>query len=186
FKLDADPSWDDSFLETLAAWGRVACLDLKSAGQAGAGIPRGRLDFFRKLTVLFPEAWIEDPPLFPEDRPLWEANWNRISWDAPIRSVEDILRLPRLPAGINVKPSRIGSLERLFAVYAFCLREGISLYGGGMFEIGVGRRQLAILAAMFHPEAPNDVAPSAWHTEVPGPGLPDSPLTHPVPRVGFH
>ena len=33
------------------------------------------------------------------------------------------------------------------------------MYGGGMGELGVGRGQIELLAALFHPEAPNDVAP---------------------------
>ncbi len=33
------------------------------------------------------------------------------------------------------------------------------MYGGGMGELGVGRGQIELLAALFHPDAPNDVAP---------------------------
>ncbi len=33
------------------------------------------------------------------------------------------------------------------------------LYGGGQTELSVGRGQLQLLAAMFHPDAPNDIAP---------------------------
>jgi hypothetical protein len=34
------------------------------------------------------------------------------------------------------------------------------VYVGGMFEIGVGRRQLCDLASVLCPDAPNDLAPS--------------------------
>jgi hypothetical protein len=33
------------------------------------------------------------------------------------------------------------------------------VYVGGMFEIGVGRRQLRDLASVLCPDAPNDLAP---------------------------
>ncbi len=39
------------------------------------------------------------------------------------------------------------------------------MYGGGMGELGVGRGQIELLAAMFHPDAPNDVAPSAYNED---------------------
>ena len=35
----------------------------------------------------------------------------------------------------------------------------IAIYVGGMFEIGVGRRQLGDLASVLCPDAPNDLAP---------------------------
>jgi hypothetical protein len=54
---------------------------------------------------------------------------------------------------VNVKPSRIGSLRRLFDVYARCARERRPMYGGGMAELGVGRGQIELLAALFHADA---------------------------------
>ena len=82
---------------------------------------------------------------------------------------------------VNVKPSRNGSLRALFEVYARCAREGRPMYGGGMGELGVGRGQIELLAAFFHPDAPNDVAPSAYNEDDPPGGLPASPL---APRPG--
>jgi hypothetical protein len=34
------------------------------------------------------------------------------------------------------------------------------MYGGGFGELGVGRHQIQYLASLFHPDTPNDVAPS--------------------------
>ena len=50
------------------------------------------------------------------------------------------------------------------------------MYGGGMGELGVGRGQIELLAALFHADAPNDVAPSAYNEDDPPGGLPASPL----------
>jgi hypothetical protein len=86
---------------------------------------------------------------------------------------------------VNVKPSRIGSLRALFEVYARCARERRPMYGGGMGELGVGRGQIELLAALFHADAPNDVAPSAYNEDDPTGELPASPLAPRPDPVGF-
>ena len=74
----------------------------------------------------------------------------RFSFDAPIHSwadVEDVARRadrPRcdvagLPRHLNIKPSRFGSLGALLDCIARAQAAGITLYGGGQFELGVGR-----------------------------------------------
>ena len=40
-----------------------------------------------------------------------------------------------------------------------CAAEGIGVYVGGMFEVGIGRAQLRALAAVLSPDGPNDIAP---------------------------
>jgi len=59
------------------------------------------------------------------------------------------------------------------------------MYGGGMGELGVGRGQIELLAALFHADAPNDVAPSAYNEDDPAGGLPTSPLTPRPESIGF-
>ena len=66
----------------------------------------------------------------------------------------------------------------------FCAERGIGAYGGGQTELGVGRDHIQYLAALFHPDTPNDVAPREYNLE-PGPGLPASPLTVPARATGF-
>ena len=58
------------------------------------------------------------------------------------------------------------------------------MYGGGQFELGVGRRHIQVLASVFYPEGPNDVAPREYNMGDPRPGLPQSPLDPPE-AVGF-
>ena len=43
-------------------------------------------------------------------------------------------------------------------------------YGGGQYELGVGRGHIQLLAAMFHPNAPNDIAPGGYDALDPGAG----------------
>ena len=45
--------------------------------------------------------------------------------------------------------------------------------------------QIQLLAAMFHPDAPNDVAPVAYNEGAPRPGLAESPLEIQANAAGF-
>ena len=93
--------------------------------------------------------------------------------------------LPFPPRVLNSKPSRFGSVGRLLDFYDACAERGIRLYGGGQFELGPGRGQIQYLASLFHPDAPNDVAPAAFNV-VPLPaGLPSSPLAVTPEPTGF-
>ena len=58
------------------------------------------------------------------------------------------------------------------------------MYGGGQFELGVGRSQIQVLASLFYADSPNDVAPGAYNEGEPRPSLPKSQLGAPN-RVGF-
>ena len=107
-----------------------------------------------------------------------------MTWDAIIHSVEDIESLRWPPRTVNVKPSRFGSVERLFAAYDYCEAHGIGAYGGGQWELGPGRGQIQLLASLFHPGTPNDVAPRAFNME-PKEGLPESPLDVEPRKTGF-
>jgi hypothetical protein len=113
-----------------------------------------------------------------------EPHRARVTWDAVIHSVADIQALRWPPKTVNVKPSRFGSIERLFAAYDYCEQLGIGAYGGGQWELGPGRGHIQLLAALFHPNTPNDVAPREFNL-APTAGLPASPL-HVTPRAtGF-
>jgi hypothetical protein len=108
-----------------------------------------------------------------------------VSYDAPIRSAEDIGATPLPARVVNVKPARIGDLQRLLEVYARCARERRLMYGGGFGELGVGRGQIELLAALFHADTPNDVAPSAYNEDDPADTLPVSPLAPSPAPTGF-
>ncbi len=109
----------------------------------------------------------------------------RLSWDAPIHGVADLEALPITPSRMNVKPSRIGSIRELLAVHGWLRERGITTYGGGQFELSVGRGQIILLAALLHADTPNDVAPVEYHAFAPGQPLPASPLALPGPVRGF-
>ena len=121
----------------------------------------------------------------PETEPVLAAHRDRFSWDAPIHSIEDIEALPYPPRMVNIKPSRIGGLKRLCDTYDYCAEHGIGAYGGGQFELGPGRGQAQYLASLFHPDTPNDLAPSGYNVNDPPAGLDSSPLPVAAAPTGF-
>jgi hypothetical protein len=184
FKLDANPDWTDELVAGLAATGAVDSVDLK--GQYRGTVVDTPADpaLYRRVAEGLPSAWIEDPALTDETTPVLEPHRHRVTWDAVIHSVEDIEALQWPPRTVNVKPSRFGSVERLFAAYDYCEARGIGAYGGGQWELGPGRGHIQLLAALFHPGTPNDVAPREFNLE-PRPGLPGSPLAVAERETGF-
>ena len=133
-------------------------------------------ELYRQVAEAFPAAYLEDPDVNDETRALLEPLADRLTWDAPLHSLADIEALEWQPKAINSKPSRFGSCRRLFEFYDACTERGIRLYGGGQFELGPGRDQIQYLASLFHPDAPNDVAPREYNRVPVPPGLPKSPL----------
>ena len=186
FKLDPTSAWNDRLIAELAATGAVDILDLKGLYPPQAPIAQpADPDLYRRVADAFPDCWIEDPALTPATEEILHRHRDRITWDFPIRTIADIEALPYPPRALNIKPSRIGTLHGLFDLYDHCARLGIDAYGGGMGELGAGREQIQLLASLFHPSAPNDVAPAAYNAPRLADGLPASPLPPPQPRPGF-
>jgi hypothetical protein len=185
FKLDPTASWDAELIGELAARGIVATADLKGfySGTVVDNAPDPGL--YGLIAQGLPEAWIEDPALTPETAPVLEPYHERITWDAPIHSVSDVLALPFAPRMLNVKPSRFGTLRALFDFYDHCDAHAIGGYGGGQTELGVGRGQIQYLASLFHPATPNDVAPVAYNLDPLPEDLPGSPLAPAPAASGF-
>ena len=184
FKLDATADWTDELIADLASTGAVDSVDFKGQykGTSVDTVPDAAL--YERVIEGLPKAWLEDPALTEETEAVLEPHHDRVTWDAVIHSVEDIEALRWPPLTVNVKPSRFGSVERLFAAYDYCHTNGIGAYGGGQFELGVGRGQIQLLASLFHPQTPNDVAPGGFNLD-PQPGLPESPLTLAARATGF-
>jgi hypothetical protein len=183
FKLDPGSAWTDELIAELAATGAVVTADYK--GFYTEQDPPPDAGLYRRVAEGLPEALLEDPALTEETQAVLEPYRDRVTWDAPIHSVADVEALPFPPRTLNSKPSRFGYLRELLEFYDHCEGRGIALYGGGMFELGPGRGQIQYLASLFHPDAPNDVAPSAFNDPEPTPGLPRSPLELVPARSGF-
>ncbi len=184
FKLDPVAGWTDELVRDLAATRSVDIVDFKAFYADPDSAPPD-IALYRRVVEAFPEAWLEDPALTPETEEVLRPHRDRVTWDAPIHSVDDVERLAFAPLTLNVKPSRFGFLRELLDFYAYCEAHEIGLYGGGMFELGPGRGQIQHLASLFHPDAPNDVAPGAYNEREPRAGLPTSPLPAPPSEPGF-
>ena len=185
FKLDPTDDWSDELMAGLADLGAIDTLDMKGQyDDVPFGVPEDPRTYARIL-ARFPDAWIEDPRMSPDIKAVLAGNEDRVTWDAPIHSVADIEALEWTPRMINVKPSRFGPLSRLFAAYDHLAADGIGIYGGGQTELGPGRGQIQYLASLFHPDSPNDTAPSGYNEPVAPPDLPASPLPVAASPTGF-
>jgi hypothetical protein len=200
FKLDPTPEWDESLLREIAATGRVRQLDFKAFYQGSPVDNPPDPVQYRLVAEAFPDAVLEDPALEGRAREALRGDEARFSFDAPIHSWQDVEAVTARVAAVcgpgcdgfvlrhlNIKPSRFGSLRALLDCVERAQAAGISLYGGGQFELGVGRDQIQALAGLLYPDGPNDVAPREYHGEARA-GVPPSPLVplrEQAPGFGF-
>ncbi|HEX6117796.1 MAG TPA: hypothetical protein VFY99_11910 [Solirubrobacterales bacterium] len=185
FKLDPENDWDAELIAEIAALAPVDILDLKGHYRGTPVDVEIDAELYRAVAEAFPDAYLEDPWFDDETRPVLEPIYDRCTWDAPLHSLDDVKALERKPKAINSKPSRFGSLREVLSVYEHCEREGIAVYGGGQGELGVGREQIQYLASLFHPDTPNDIAPSGYNDPAVPDGLPESPLAPEPAPSGF-
>jgi len=185
FKLDPDPDWTAAVVERLADTGAVRILDLKGLYEGTDVDQPADPAFYRRIVEGFPEAFIEDPDLTEKTRPLFAGQTGRVTWDYPIQDVESIEALPWEPDWLNCKPSRFGSVRSLFETIEYCREHDIQLYGGGQYELDVGREHIHAIASLYYPSAPNDVAPTGYNDPDPSGELPTSPLEPPEEPRGL-
>jgi hypothetical protein len=189
FKLDPTAEWDLDTMRRIAATGRVRVLDFKSFYEGSPVDNPPDPVQYRDAAGAFPRAILEDPTLEGPARAALRGEEGRFSFDAPVHSWRDVEDLTARvwteappPAGaisalrhLNIKPSRFGSLRALLECIERAQAAGTQLYGGGQFELSVGRDHIQALASLFYPDGPNDVAPRDFHGAA-RPGVPRSPL----------
>jgi hypothetical protein len=182
FKLDPENDWTPELIAEVGELATVRVLDLKGHYRGTPVDVETDPELYRAVAEAFGEAYLEDPDLEGADGVL-DSDLDRVTWDAPLHSLDDVKRLGR--KAINSKPSRFGSLRELLAVYEHCEREGIAVYGGGQGEVECGRGQIQYLASLFHPDTPNDTAPSGYNDPAVPSGLPTSPMDPAPSETGF-
>ncbi len=181
FKLDPTPEWDARLMAEIAATGRVRALDFKAFYEGSPVDNPPDPVQYRLVAAAFPDAILEDPAVDGPAREALRGEEARFSFDAPVHSWADVEALAvrvaaaAAPRYLNIKPSRFGSLSALFDCVARARAAGVTLYGGGQFELGVGRDQIQALASLLYAGGPNDVAPRDFHGEARA-GVPLSPL----------
>lgn len=186
FKLDVAPDWDRSFVADVAAevGDAVRVLDFKA--QYDDDRAATDLDLYGPVAEAFPEAVLEDPTdaALVDGGPLVDET-DRISFDAPITGPEALEAAPVALRWLNVKPARFGTVRSLFETVADARERGVTLYGGGMFELDRGRPHLHSLASLLYPDGPNDVAPPGYNVPTPHSDVPPSPLDPPADPAGL-
>ena len=179
FKLDAEKDWDRPLLQKLRELGRVRVVDLKAYYHGTVVDLSPDPELNRAIVEELPDVVVEDAWLEDGCREALAGAEDRLSFDAPVHSLADLDGLPLEPRWLNVKPSRFGTVRELFQTIEACEERGISMYGGGQYELGPGRFQIQRLASVFYPDGPNDVAPHAYNEGEPRAGLRQSPLGAP-------
>jgi hypothetical protein len=183
FKLDPENDWSAELIEEIAELAPVRVLDLKGMYVGTPVDVDTDPELYAAVAERFGGAYLEDPDINDETRPVLEPYADRVTWDAPLHSLADVEERAR--KAINSKPSRFGSLRELLGVYEYCQREGIAIYGGGQGELECGRGQIQYLASLFHPATPNDVAPSGYNDPAVPAGMPTSPMDPAPSDTGF-
>lgn len=183
FKLDPENDWDAELIAEIGELASVRVLDLKGMYVGTPVDVETDPSLYAAVAEAFPDAYLEDPDLNDDTRKVLEPHDERITWDAPLHSLADVEQMAR--KAINSKPSRFGSLRELLAIYEYCEREGIAIYGGGQGELQCGRGQIQYLASLFHPDTPNDVAPSGYNDPAVPAGMPTSPMDPAQSETGF-
>ena len=178
-KLDVGEDWDRPLMQKLASYDRVRVIDLKAYYRGTPVDLAPDPEQYRAVAECFPGVVIEDPWFEDGCREALAGAEDRLSFDAPVHSLSDLDDLPLEPRWLNVKPSRFGTVRKLVECIEACEERGISMYGGGQFELGVGRRQIQRVASVFYADGPNDVAPSEYNEGGARPGLLTSPLPAP-------
>ena len=183
FKLDPENDWTAELISEISDLAPVRVLDLKGLYRGTPVDVETDPELYRMSADAFPEAYLEDPDINDETEPVLEPHADRVTWDANLHSLADVKEHAR--KAINSKPSRFGSLRELISIYEWCEENGIAIYGGGQGELQVGRGQVQYLASLFHPDTPNDTAPSGYNDPAVPEGMPTSPMD-PVPsETGF-
>jgi len=185
FKLDPVPEWDREVIDAIAATGSVRIVDFKGFYEGTPVDAPADPALYQAVIAAFPEAIVEDPALTDGTTQVVRAAAGRLSYDAPVHDWHDVAELPLAPRYLNIKPSRFGTVRALLECIERAQRAGIGLYGGGQFELSVGRSQIQQLASLFYADAPNDVAPMGYNEPAARAGLPASPLAPPSQVVGF-
>ena len=161
FKLDPTPELDDELVAALSAPGIVNVADLKDAYRGAVVDNPPNAELYRRVAEGLPRR-LDRGSARSTPRPIRCSSRAATGSPGMRRSIAGPTSRPSpfQPRSLNAKPSRFGSVERLFEFYDRCTSAGCALYGGGSSSRRRPRPD-PVLAALFHPEGPNDAAPAA-------------------------
>ncbi len=180
FKLDPENDWTPELIDEIAEVATVQVMDLKGYYKGTVVEVETDPELYRAVAEKFPEAWLEDPDLTDETREVLKPHWDRLTYDAPLHSLEDVKKLAAR-ARDQLEAVALWLARRAARRSTRTARSrGLQVYGGGQGEVGLGRGQIQYLASLYHPDTPNDTAPAGYNDPAVPEGMPTSPMD-PVP-----
>ena len=118
FKLDPENDWDGALISELKELAGVDVLDLKGLYRGTPVDVETDPELYRAVAEAWPDAYLEDPDLNEETEPVLAPHADRITWDAPLHSLADVVERAegdqlealavRLPRGavLDLRPLR--------------------------------------------------------------------------------
>jgi len=159
-KIKIKPGWDVKPVETI----RKRFGDIRLMVDANSAYSLNDIPVFQRLDE-FGLMMIEQP-LHYEDltahAELQKKIKTSICLDESISSVSMAEAAVALKSCrvINIKPARVGGLNRAKKIHDLCHHEGIPVWCGGMLEMGIGRAQNIALSTLPNFTFPGDVSSS--------------------------
>jgi O-succinylbenzoate synthase len=159
-KVKIKPGWDVDVLREI----RRVFPNAPLMADANSAYRLEDIDLFKAMDE-FNLIMIEQP--LAEDDIIDHVKLQRvlktpICLDESIESCEDARKAIELGACriINVKPPRVGGLLEAKKIHDLCQKNGIPVWCGGIFELGIGRVQNIALASLPNFTIPGDLSPS--------------------------
>ncbi len=162
-KVKIKPGWDVDILRTIRKTFPYAPL----MADANSAYSLDDIDVFKAMDEF--DLMMIEQPLAEDDIidhiKLQSAIKTPICLDESIESCEDARKAIELGACkiINIKPSRVGGLLESKKIHDLCQKNGIPVWCGGIFELGIGRVQNIALASLPNFTIPGDLSPSKRH-----------------------
>jgi len=186
FAFKPTDGWTTDTLARLAETDAVRVLDLSEQSDGNGDYQAPNPQLYRRVFETFPDAIVVDPLVSDDVHDLLAAYSDRLSLGASVHSTANLRSTPFEPDWCSITPSRFGTVRSLLETIEYCAERDISMYGGGQCELCVGRGHIQLLASLFYPDAPNEVAPRAYNKPTIRADLHSSPWSHPMPQPGWN
>ena len=157
-KLKIKPGWDVDIVKTV----RKRFGDIPLMVDANAAYTLDDIDILRELDKY--ELLMIEQPFHHED--LTEHAELQSAIKTPVCLDESIDNIAAAKTAIalqsckiiNIKPGRVGGLNRAKLIHDLCEEENISVWCGGMLEFGIGRAMNVALCSLPNFTFPGDVS----------------------------
>ena len=161
FKLDPASDWSDELIAGAGRDRRGRHRRPTRRTTAPTNDPPPDPELYRRVAEGFPEAYLEDPALTDETDAVLRPYRDRVTWDAPIHSVADVEALAVPAARAQLEAVALRPPERAARLLRLLRRPWRSASTAAACSSSApARGQIQYLASLFHPDAPNDVAPA--------------------------